>query len=318
MPASRSDACRFSILLPTHNRAEVLAYAIRSLLWQTEQDFEVLVVGDGCTDNTADVVRHFRDKRIRWFDLPKAPNFGYASRNIALRTARGDLIAFMAHDDIVFPDHLERLGACLNANGAELVYSRPLWIMRDGVILPSSYNLHDPKTLASFLAREPHSIPALCVVHRRECFAKYGFWDESLPSAGDRDMWARIIAGGGQCNFAYEPVPTGLHFQASWKPAHHIGARELRFWIELHKQPGALPPIMKVPVAEGMLEQAAVWNAMAPDPAAWTRHLRAGIQQALDQSLHALLLKTLAAAKINPPAPDAAHTRKLDPGKVAT
>ena len=134
-------APRFSVLLPTHNRADVLAYAIRSVLRQTEPDFELLIVGDGCTDNTAGVVAGFDDPRIRWFDLPKAPHFGYANRNIALKQARGELIGFMAHDDIVFDDHLALLAATLDESGAEWAYSRPLWVSSDGTVVVYPMNL---------------------------------------------------------------------------------------------------------------------------------------------------------------------------------
>src|SRR5262249_36884049 len=129
---------RVTILLPTHNRADVLGYAIQSMLWQTERNFELLIVGDGCTDNTPDVVAAFRDPRIRWFDLPKAPHRGYANRNIALRQARGHYVAYAQHDDITFPDHVERLIATIDESGADWVYSRPLWVMPDGVVLPFS------------------------------------------------------------------------------------------------------------------------------------------------------------------------------------
>ena len=218
----------FSIVLPTHNRPDVLHFAIRSVLAQTIRDFELLIVGDGCTDQTAEIVKGFDDARITWFDLPKAPNFGYANRNIVLRQVRGKYIAFMAHDDLWLPDHLERFIPVFERPGIELAYSQPVWVSPDGKITPTIFNLvDDALTLEMFLAKKTNRIPAACVVHRRQCLDRYGYWDDSLPREGDLDMWGRIIKGGGRQNVAYLRAATCLHFRADWKKKNSILDEEI-------------------------------------------------------------------------------------------
>jgi hypothetical protein len=271
----------FSILLPTHNRADVLPFAVYSVLSQTVRDFELLIVGDGCTDNTLEVVNSFQDARIRWFDLPKAPNFGYANRNIALGEARGRYVAFMAHDDLWMPDHLELLSSALERNNAEIAYSRTLWVIPKGLIAPCTFNLNHPKTLEDFLSRKRNGISAGCFIHRRDCFDKYGYWNEELQSCGDLDMWARIIEGGGKKNFVYVPEPTCLHFRAKWRNEGMTGQPWLTVWKHLHDVKGFMPPALKVFVPEGVTEQEAFWREMK-DNTMWTTNLREAINQILD------------------------------------
>ena len=288
MDNAAEPAPTFSVLLPTHNRADVLPVAIRSVLYQSQADFELLIVGDGCTDRTSEVVREFVDPRIRWFDLPKAPNFGYANRNIALREARGKYIAFMAHDDLWLPDHLELLAGCLGEPQIEIAYTRPLWVIPPGCITPATFNLHDEATLELFLTRQRNAIPAGCVVHRRACFEKYGYWNEGLSSGADNELWARIIKGGKGRNFAYLPEPTCLHFRANWRTEANSGHLQLQVWKQLCAVENFMPPVLKVAVPENQTEQEAVWQTIAANPRDWTREVRRSIHTVIDKRMAVL------------------------------
>lgn len=94
-----------SIIMPTYNRASLLPRAIHSVLTQTVADWELIVVADSCSDDTAAVVASFNDDRIRFYSSPI--NVGGAqARNIGLDQARGDFIAFLDDDDEWLPDKL--------------------------------------------------------------------------------------------------------------------------------------------------------------------------------------------------------------------
>jgi glycosyltransferase involved in cell wall biosynthesis len=271
---------RFSILLPTHNRADVLGYAIRSVLRQTEGDFELLVVGDGCTDGTGDLVTAFDDARIRWFDLPKAPHFGYANRNIALRQATGEYIAFMAHDDLVLPDHLSQLRGCIERTDAEWVYSRPLWVTVDGVVIPLSCNLLNRDELEFFLSTE-HYIPAPCVMYRRSCLDKYGYWPEDTPVAADWRHWIRIIEGGHRSNIGYCPTPTTLHFRANWRRGRIFNSSLLEAALEIADASAWWPAALKLAIPQGVIEQSVFFAAL--ERPGYIDELRKGVGRVIDR-----------------------------------
>ena len=247
-------APRFTILLPTRNRSPLLRLAIASVLDQTERDFELLVVGDDCTDDSAAVVASFGDPRIRWFDLPKAPGFGYANRNVALRQSSGQYIAFVADDDLVFPDHLERLATAIDESGADWAYTRPLWVASDGVVVPFAINLLNGDELETFLTVCNH-LPATCVMYTRRCLDAYGYWPEDVPSAGDWKYWKRIIQGGHRANLAYSPVPTSLHFNAPWKTTPDTQLGEVTAAREIAAGASWWPESLKATIPAATAEQ---------------------------------------------------------------
>jgi glycosyltransferase involved in cell wall biosynthesis len=115
-----------SVILATYNWTSVLRYAIRSVLWQTFTDWELLVVGDDCTDDTAEVVASFKDPRIRWHNLPENTGSQSGPNNAGLAMAVGKYVAYMHQDDLWLPDHLAVLVDALEKGDAVLAHTLAL------------------------------------------------------------------------------------------------------------------------------------------------------------------------------------------------
>jgi glycosyltransferase involved in cell wall biosynthesis len=127
-----STAPRVSVIVATYNRSRVLACAIESVRRSTVADWELIVVGDHCTDDTAEVVASFDDPRLRYVNLPRNVGEQSGPNNEAMRLARGRYIAYLNHDDTYFPEHLASAIAACEQTGADLVWVPLL------VALPSS------------------------------------------------------------------------------------------------------------------------------------------------------------------------------------
>jgi glycosyltransferase involved in cell wall biosynthesis len=121
-----------SIVTATYNRSNVLRLTIESALRSTLTDFELLVVGDCCTDDTAAVVASFADDRVRFVNLGENHGEQSVPNNEGVRLARGEYVAFLNHDDLWTPDHLATCVAQLEASGADLVFSMILTYGPDG------------------------------------------------------------------------------------------------------------------------------------------------------------------------------------------
>ncbi|RWC28795.1 MAG: glycosyltransferase [Mesorhizobium sp.] len=266
---------RFSILMPTHSRVDVIGLAIQSVLDQTVQDFELLVVGDGCAPGTAEVIEALHDSRIRFFDLPKAPNFGYANRNIVLREARGELIGFAADDDLLFPDHFEILADGLKG-GAAIAYSQALWVSTDGIAAPFLTNLELADEFRVF-TEVGNTIPASCFLYRADCLPSRDVWPEDVASAGDWQLWRRIMRENPRNPFTYCRVPTVLHFSAKWKNSRHSQASQLAVFLDIADRAGWWPPALRVWIPESSNEQFEYSRLMRADPPAWIAQARRAV-----------------------------------------
>jgi glycosyltransferase involved in cell wall biosynthesis len=106
---------RVSVIIPAFNRASLIGQAIESVLGQTFRDFELIVVDDGSTDETTEVVRGYSDPRIRLIELPSNAGSN-AARNRGIKEARSDLIAFLDSDDLYLPTKLETVVGAFDRN----------------------------------------------------------------------------------------------------------------------------------------------------------------------------------------------------------
>jgi hypothetical protein len=126
-----------SVVIATYNRSRALGYAIESVLGQTFRDWELIVVGDACTDDTAEVVARYAsaDPRVRFVNLER--NWGEQSgpNNVGRALARAPLIAYLSHDDIWLPHHLKACSEALAITGADLVLGTAASISFEGARL---------------------------------------------------------------------------------------------------------------------------------------------------------------------------------------
>jgi len=208
------------IILPTHRRPHTIGCAIKSVLLQTEPNFRLHVVGDGCDDATEAVVRSFQDERVRFHRFAKGKGLGYANRNRVLRETSAAHIAYVTDDDLWFPDHLERGLRELRKHGCGLVSFRSCPVRFPGTIDPNffAFDWHAP-VISGFLRN--WFTGALTCVHHRRVFDQVGYWDERLERFGDREFWQRVQRAGIPC--AHLDEITVLRFYAlQWD--HHYGS----------------------------------------------------------------------------------------------
>jgi glycosyltransferase involved in cell wall biosynthesis len=113
----------FSVVIASYNSAAWIKHTIRSVLEQTYRNFEVIVVGDGCTDGTEELLKTKFGKRIRWKNLPSNSGSQSAPNNEGIRVAHGSHIAYLGHDDIWSRYHLELLDGVVREQDPDFAVS---------------------------------------------------------------------------------------------------------------------------------------------------------------------------------------------------
>jgi glycosyltransferase involved in cell wall biosynthesis len=207
-----------TVVIATYNRANTLKYAIESVLWQTFTNFEVWIVGDCCTDHTEEVVKSFsNDTRINWYNLPK--NSGYQSKpnNEGIKRAKGRYIAYLNHDDIWLPNHLEALVNHIEMTDADFAFSIIQWV----------YSFTHSRPDIPLLPDMPIPPEATAVMHKKEVVNIIGYWKNvnetySFPRV---DFLRQAQYKG--LKFEIVPAVTGLKFLWDEKNYNDVGPHPL-------------------------------------------------------------------------------------------
>ena len=227
-------APRVTVIIATYNRSEVLPYSIGSVLRQTFDDFELLVIGDACTDDSERVVKSFDDPRVRWINLPQNTRHQSGPNNEGLRQARGEIIAYLGHDDLWMPHHLQSHVEVLDANGADLAHSLCLLVPPGD----SMYWTGRPQPETGF------GTPPSSTTHTRAMTERVGGWksyweiDEQRFPFPEIELYKRAHAAG--VRPAEVMRLTAIKFPGGWRRnvyATHQSDEQARWFARICKEP---------------------------------------------------------------------------------
>ena len=217
-----------SVILPTYNRAHLISRAIKSVLNQTYNKIELIVVDDASGDNTKEVIRTFNDNRIVY--IQHTMNKGAAeARNSGIQRAQGKYVAFQDDDDEWKKDKLEKqMNIMLNSSAnVGVVYSSFKRIKNYKVFIIPDNNVSKKEGSILHQLLNDNFITTQVGLVKKECFLTAGLFDKNLPRLQDWDLWIRIAK---KYKFAFikEPLVTVYDTEDSLMKNH-------KAWIKAQK-----------------------------------------------------------------------------------
>jgi glycosyltransferase involved in cell wall biosynthesis len=213
----------FTVVIPLYNKEPHIGRALRSVVTQSFEDFEVIVVDDASTDRSVAKAQRFDDRRIRLLQRNTPAPGGYAARNLGISEARGEWVAFLDADDEWFPDHLQRFKILIE-------------VYPSAEVLGCGWELHDPSGLYAEWYPDAYSTrnrgrgahvlgfddylraelagarpiwTSIACIKRPLLLDAGGFPDGRTRRGGDVDTWLRCIALAG--SMAWSPHVGGVY-----------------------------------------------------------------------------------------------------------
>lgn len=231
---------KISIIIPTYNSAELLPRAIKSVLNQSFQDFEIIIIDDASTDKTLDVVKKFlkKDNRIKYEKLKKNSGGAAKPKNTGIKISEGEFIATLDADDEWFPSKLaKQLNIFQESEKKNLgfvgCFAKHIYIEEDVELL---FKIPRYKNMLRYILARDYLGSGSSIVYKKEVFSKVGGFDENLKSGQDAEMRIRLSKFY-DFDFVEEPLLTYYFHKENISSSLSIKERmkDIEYIIKKHK-----------------------------------------------------------------------------------
>jgi GalNAc5-diNAcBac-PP-undecaprenol beta-1,3-glucosyltransferase len=225
---------RATVIVPTHDHGPTLRHSVGSALSQTVSDLEVVIIGDGISQEGRLVARELaeQDERVRFEDHPKGRRHGEANRRSAIEQSQAPVILYLSDDDMWFPEHVEVMLALLAE--ADFAHTLPAMCGPDGSMMVFTVDLSLPSARRRQVENpELNHVPLSAVGHTRELYERLPHGWRPAPEGvfTDAYMWQQILAVE-DCRAASGHLPTVLCLPSPLRHGMPLGERvaELERW----------------------------------------------------------------------------------------
>lgn len=243
---------KVSVVMPLYNKRASVSHAIQSVLVQTERDFELVVVDDGSTDGSSDVVRKIQDSRLRLIAQQNCGEGG--ARNRGIREARSDLIAFLDADDEWFPHFLSTAVALWERFPQAGAFATGFVACRGGSIIEFPHagvsRCIDGELIGDYFRSctlGSNMVWSSAVAIRRPVFEQVGMFAEGVKYGADLHMWARIA----------------LKYPIAWSPVRcaiwHLSAENRACVGAVSSDPPFASLLLEAAQGDGVSQESAYW-----------------------------------------------------------
>jgi GT2 family glycosyltransferase len=259
-----------SIIISAYNRPRVIPFAIKSVFASDFEDWEMIVVGDGCNAETEQAVRAFIDPRISFHNLPANTGHQSAPHNKGVELARGEFVLFLNQDDMYFPDHISKRVAFMRATGAHVSWS-PILLLQHSGLQKGPIDVEKDRLILDGAVADgrfnPHSfIISSCWAVRREICHEVGPWlPPEMTRLSPSQEWLYRAHRQGR-HMAYHPYVSVICIHSGVRRYSYVGASSFeheRAWTWLIAGPAERLNLMHCVAVQEAVELVGLRAALA-------------------------------------------------------